>query len=282
MRATATWWKPEGTFTVAPARFTPSGGPASDTGGMTTPPRARPPVRSRLAWTTRARGWALGLALAAAPAATAQTHDVAAVLAALEASAAAVVDVQFVLEGVLIDEAGQNLRVEVEVAAIPAIPALGMYVLRPDAIADNQIVVDGDVVRNYTFLTNQVTLFDLDDPDAFGGLIAAGPDGELPVTLDLAAVFAGWSAAIVDRADTPRGAALVLRFDNLDPDGVVRYVLATVVENDWDPWRLTFYREADTLFADLVFRDWVRDQGLTREEVTYLPGDAEVLDRRRR
>jgi hypothetical protein len=42
------------------------------------------------------------------------------------------------------------------VLAIPGIPAAGLYILQPDAIADNQIVVDGDVVRSYTFLTNQV------------------------------------------------------------------------------------------------------------------------------
>lgn len=251
---------------------------------MTTASHPSPvaPRRPRPAARRVAAGWAFALLLAAAPAAAAQARDVADVLAALEASAAAIVDVSFVLEGVLIDEGGQNLRVEVEVAAIPSVPALGLYILRPDAIADNQIVIDGDVVRNYAFLTNQVSLFDLDDPDAFGGLIEANADGELPVNLDLAAVFAGWDAAVVGSEETPRGAALVLRFDNLDADGAIRYVLATVVEGTWDPWRLVFYREADTLFADLTFRDWIRDQGLTRAEVTYLPDDAEVLDRRRR
>lgn len=208
-------------------------------------------------------------------------RDVNEVLSDLEASAAGIVDVSFVLEGVLIDEAGQNIRVEVEVLAIPGIPAAGLYILRPDAIADNQIVIDGDVVRSYTFITNQVALFDLDDPDAFGGLIEADVDGDLPIDLDLAAVFEGWDATIVGDEETPRGNALVLRFDNLDPDAAIDYVLATVVEATMDPWRLTFFRDGDELFADLTFRDWQRDQGLTREDVTYLPDDAEVLDRRK-
>jgi outer membrane lipoprotein-sorting protein len=212
----------------------------------------------------------------------AQPRDVAEVLAALEASAASVIDLSFVLDGVLVDEAGQTIRVEVEIVAIPAIPAAGLYILRPDAIADNQIVVDGDVVKSYTFITNQVALFDLDDPDAFGGLIEADADGNLPISLDLATVFAGWSASIVGTDATPRGPGLVLRFNNLDPDADMQYVLATVVEATWDPWRLVFYRAGDEVFADLTFRDWKRDQGLTREDVTYLPDDAEVLDRRRR
>ena len=241
-------------------------------------PRAthpRPPATSR----RRAAVVALLLALVLV-ASHALAQGVDQVLADLEASAAGIVDVSFVLEGVLIDEAGQNIRVEVEVLAIPGVPAAGLYILRPDAIADNQIVIDGDVVRSYTFITNQVALFDIDDPDAFGGLVEADVDGELPIDLDLAAVFEGWDATIVGNDETPRGDAVVLRFDNLDPDAVIDYVLATVVEATMDPWRLTFYRAGDELFADLTFRDWVRDQGLTRDDVTYLPDDAEVLDRR--
>jgi outer membrane lipoprotein-sorting protein len=215
------------------------------------------------------------------PSARAQTHDVDAVLAALEARAAEIVDLSFVLEGQLIDEGGQTFRVEVEVLAIPGIPAAGMYILQPDAIADNQVVVDGDVVRSYTFLTNQVSLYDVDDPDAFGGLIEAGPDGGLPISLDLAAVFADWDAQVVGEESTARGPALVLRFDNRDPAATMQYVLATVIEGSWDPWRLTFYRAGDALFADLHFRDLEVNTGLTRADVTYLPDDAEVLDRRR-
>jgi outer membrane lipoprotein-sorting protein len=215
------------------------------------------------------------------PHAQAQTRDVGPVLAALEARAAEVVDLSFVLDGQLIDEGGQVFRVEVEVLAIPGIPAAGLYIIQPDAIADNQVVIDGDVVRSYTFLTNQVTLYHVGDPDAFGGLIEAGPDGGLPISLDLAAVFADWDARVVGEEMTARGPALVLRFDNRDPDATMQYVLATVLEGSWDPWRLAFYRAGDALFADLHFRDLEINTGLTRADVTYLPEDAEVLDRRR-
>jgi outer membrane lipoprotein-sorting protein len=220
---------------------------------------------------------ALVAALLAAPA-HAQDRSVDAVLAALEASAAAIVDLEFVLEGELIDEAGQTFRLEVEVLAIPSEPAIGLYILQPDAIADNQIVVVGDEVRNYTFLTNQVSLFDTSDPDAFGGLIEPSADGSLPLSLDLAAVFAGWDATIeADDGDT-----VTVRFVNRDPAAAMQTVLATVTTDTWDPVRLVFLRAGDALFADLRFVDWTRDQGLALEDVTYLPEDAEVLDRRRR
>jgi outer membrane lipoprotein-sorting protein len=220
------------------------------------------------------------LLLALLPFAMAQTPDVAEVLAGLEARAAEVVDLAFVLEGQLVDEAGQVIRVEVEVLAIPGIPAAGMYIVQPDALADNQVVIDGDVVRNYTFLTNQVSLYDLDDPDAFGGLIEADADGAVPISLDLAAVFADWDAQVVGEESTPAaGAGPALRQPRSGRQ--IQYVLATVLDGSWDPWRLVFYRAGDALFADLRFVDLEVNQGLTREDVTYLPEDAEVLDRRR-
>ncbi len=224
--------------------------------------------------------WLTALLLAGAalaPSAVAQERSVDDVLAALEASAAAIVDLAFILEGELIDEAGQTFRLEVEVLAIPSEPAIGLYILQPDAIADNQVVVVGDEVRNYTFLTNQVSLFDTSDPDAFGGLLEPSADGSLPLSLDLAAVFAGWDATIEEDA----GDTVTVRFTNRDPAAAMQTVLATVTTDTWDPVRLVFVRAGDAVFADLRFVDWTRDQGLTLEDVTYLPEDAEVLDRRR-
>jgi hypothetical protein len=209
-------------------------------------------------------------------------NDIESVLTELQASAARLVDVSFVLEGMLIDEGGQVFRLEIEVLAIPAIPALGTYILRPDAIADNQIVLDGEVVRSYTFITHQTTLFDIDDPDAFGGLLSVDAGGELPVNLDLAAVFADWEAQLIGPLATPRGPGLQLRFDNRDPSSDIGHVLALVIEGLWEPWQLQFFLRNGDLFADLTFRDFVRDSGLTRAEVVYLPEDAEILDRRRR
>jgi hypothetical protein len=208
-------------------------------------------------------------------------RDVADVLSALEASAAAIVDAQFVLDGVLIDEGGQTFAVEIEIMAIPGLPAAWAYILRPDAIADNMLVIDGRTVASYTFITHQTILFDLDDPDAFGGLLSVEPGGGLPIDLDLSVIFADWDAEIVDETATPRGPGVVLRFGNRDPQGQFAFVLATVVEGAWDPWRLAFYRQGGELFADLTFRDFVRNQGLSRADVTYLPEDAEVIDRRR-
>ena len=248
------------------------GSEVGDNRGM---PSLRPSLRPLHLLTTLS----LVAALLIPSPATARTIDE--VLSALEASAAALVDVSFVLDGVLIDEGGQSIRIEVEVLAIPGSRALGTYILRPDVIADNMIVIDGDVVRSYTFITHQTTLFNLDDPDAFAGLFEVPEGGEFPLDLNLAALFEGWRASLVGPADSGRGAGWRLRFDNLDPNAVIGHVLAVVTDGLWEPWTLSFYLQSGELFADLTFRDFQRDQGLSVAEVTYLPEDAETIDRRR-
>lgn len=213
-----------------------------------------------------------------AGAARAQTLGLDEVLTAIETTAAALEDVSFVVEGHLLDEVGQRLSVEIEVTALPNVPAASLYIVQPDALADNQVVIDGDVIRNYTYLTNQVSVFRADDPAALGGLVpeAAGAT----IDLNVGRVFANWDAEI-ESVDTAGGdERYTLRFDNRDPDGQIHHVLATVTRGVWLPERLVFYRDETEVFADLRFVDMVRDQGLTRAEVTYLPEDAEVIDRR--
>ena len=66
----------------------------------------------------------------------------------------AVVDVAFVLEGELIDEAGQTFRLEVEVLAIPSEPAIGLYILR-DEYAWAQRMIDW-MRRKFPHYTKQM------------------------------------------------------------------------------------------------------------------------------
>jgi hypothetical protein len=208
-----------------------------------------------------------------------QALEVDQVLRSITEETSALGDISFVLEGTLIDEAGQRIAVELEVMAMPNVRAASIYIVQPDALADNQVIIDGDVIRNYTFLTNQVSLFHADDPDALGGLFpeAAGAT----VDLDLARVFQGWDASIEAVETVEGGERYVIRFDNLEMGADIHHVLATVTADPWLPVRLVFYRSDSEVFADLAFVDVVVDQGLTVEDVTYLPDDAEVIDRRR-
>jgi outer membrane lipoprotein-sorting protein len=245
--------------------------------------------RRPLATSQIAAGLALTLLVAAAAVAAvlllvvatarAQHLDADAVLAELEARSASLQDVSFVLEGELYDEAGQRVAVEIEVMAIRSPRAASLYIIQPDALADNVVIVTDTEIRNYTFLTNQVAVYAADDPEAFGGLF---PGGEgFVLDLDLGRVFAGWEARVEHVEPGAAGDVYTLRFDNLDPAAEIHHVVAVIDASNWLPRQLTFYTREAEPFADLYLSGIEVDTGLDPGEVTWIPDDAEVIDRRR-
>lgn len=218
------------------------------------------------------------LILASAPAVAQQDAD--ALVDRVAETAEALRDVSFLLTGRLIDADGTEIPLELEVQAIPDRRVASAYVLQPDALADNILVLEDDTVANYTFLTNQVTLFDAGDPDALGGLIGGGEGEELEVTFDLERLFSGYEASTEGETETPHGPATIIRLDNLEQDAQIASVLATIPEATLLPYRLELLGPEGDLLAELVFEDLAVDTGLEASSVTYLPEDAEVIDER--
>lgn len=218
------------------------------------------------------------LLLASAPAFAQQDAD--ALLDRVAEAAEALTDVSFLLTGRLIDADGTEIPLELEAEAIPGRRVASAYVLQPDALADNILVLDGDTVANYTFLTNQVTLFDADDPDALGGLIGGAEDEGLEATFDLGRLFAGYEASIQGETDTPHGSATIVRLDNVEENAQIAWMSATIPESTLLPYRLELFGPEGDLLAELVFEDLVVDTGLDADSVTYLPEDAEIIDER--
>jgi outer membrane lipoprotein-sorting protein len=223
----------------------------------------------------------LALSLLVSGVVTAQSDPEAeALLNAVTERAAALEDASFLLTGRLIDPDGTEIALEIDVQTIPSERVASAYVLQPDALADNIIVLNGDTVANYTFLTHQVTLFDADDPDALGGLIGGGEEGALDVTFDLNRLFAGYRASLQGSTETPEGPAQRVRLDNVEEGAVIAWVEATIPDATRLPYRLAFHGSDDALLAELRFEDLRLDQGLAAADVTFLPEDAEILDER--
>lgn len=193
---------------------------------------------------------------------------------------AALEDAAFLLTGRLIDPDGTEIALEIDVQLVPEARAASAYIVQPDALADNIVVLDGDTVANYTFLTHQVTLFDASDPDALGGLVGAGADGAMELTFDLNRTFAGYEASTLGTADTEHGPATVVRLDNVEEGATIAWVEATVPDALDLPTRLLFYGSDGALLAEVAVEELRLDVGLTAEEVTYLPEDAEIIDER--
>ncbi len=230
----------------------------------------------------RAAAMVAVLALAASPA-LAQALDVDTVLANVTAAARALQDASFLLTGKLVDTDGTTITLEIEIEVVPPESLARAYIVQPDALADNEIVLDGPAVYNYTFLTNQVMVFDADDPDALGGLLPKGEDGaSAEISLDLGTIFAGYDASLDSVEKGANGDVYVVKFANKDPSALVLDVTARIDASDWLPRQLVFMQADGHVLAELNAENLEIDTGLDPAKVRQLPADAEVIDNRHR
>jgi len=207
--------------------------------------------------------------------------DVDTVLDNIATAARELQDASFMLSGKLIDADGTEIALEIDMLIAPQERLASAYIIQPDALADNQILLDGEAVYSYTFLTHQVTIFDADDPDALGGMLPADEDGATAnVSFDLGQIFAGYDATITDISEGEDGPVYHLNFKNIDPAAQILDVDASVPASDWLPRRLVFLGAAGNVLAELNAENLKIDQGIDPAVIRELPADAEIIDNR--
>jgi len=220
------------------------------------------------------------LALGAA-AAQGASEDVDTILDNIANAARELQDASFLLTGKLVDVDGTEIALEIDMLVAPQESLASAYIVQPDALADNQIVLDGGAVYSYTFLTHQVTIFDADDPDALGGMLPTDEDGSTAnISFDLGKIFEGYQAEIAEVTQGETGPVYLLHFTNIDPSAQIPDVQATVPASDWLPRQLVFYGDSGAVLAELNAENLQIDQGIDPETIRALPEDAEVIDNR--
>ena len=216
------------------------------------------------------------------PVARAQTLDIDTVLDNIAESARALEDAGFLLTGKLVNPDGTTITLEIDVLIVPPLSLGSAYIIQPDALADNIIILDGPSVLNYTFLTNQVMIFDADDPDALGGLLPSGDNGATAnISFDLSAILSGYVGSISEVKSGPHGETYVIHFVNIDPTAAILDVIAEVPSADWLPRRLVFIQSDGHVLAELNAERLEVNTGLDPDYVRELPDDVEVIDNRR-
>jgi len=221
--------------------------------------------------------WTISLALLSFGLAQDLTADE--VLAKLTASAESLQDASLLVSGRITDPTGSEMALELRAYLIPAQELVRIEFRQPAALADNFIVLDGEVVYNYLFVTNQVMIHSAGDPEALGVLFP-GAEGALTLSFDLSRLFDGWEASLIGYGPSPEGGVYLLRFSNSDPLAEIGHVNAKVVAERWIPYRLEFVASDGQVIAELLFTDLVRDQGLSPDDLRHLPPDAEIIDER--
>ncbi len=219
----------------------------------------------------------LSLMMLLAPLASAQDASAEEVLANFTAVADAASDASMLVLGELRNTDGSRYPIEIEVEIIPGEGVARLYILQPDAMADNFIVLTPEMTYSYNYMTNQIVLYDADDAAAFGGLVGDLEEGQtFTLTLDLAELFDGWEKSLQGYAE----GTYTLRFTNLDPGALIRQASLQVSEDTWLPGRIAVYGDSGEELLFLHLREVALDQGLQPADLIWYPGDAEVIDER--
>ena len=205
------------------------------------------------------------------------------VLANLKERASSLNDAKFLLTGKLVDADGTEFPLEIDVQIIPELTLARADFYQPDALADNFILVDGESLYNYIFLTNQATVLSANDPDALGGLLGGGGDSDentFELNLNLEEIFEGWDLTVNGYEDSPAGNVYLLEFDNLEENVMIHKVVGRVLDGEWVPYSLMFFGEDEVLLAELIFNNFETDLNPDPEDLRYLPDDVEIIDER--
>lgn len=220
------------------------------------------------------------LILAALLPAAAMAQDLTAekVLDNMTSTVDAATDASMVLYGEINTTDGGRYRIEIEAEVIPDAGLARLFILQPDALADNFIVLAPEHIYSYNYMTNQLVIYSPDDPAAFGGLIGETEEGtSFTLTLDLEQLFDGW---IPELGDTEDGAVTVT-FTNADPEASIATAVTTVDLSSWLPRAITVFGANGSQLLELELQDVQLDPGLDPEDLQWYPSDAEVIDERR-
>ncbi len=181
-------------------------------------------------------------------------------------------DISFRISGSA-DQGAGSQKLDLNVQTIPAVSLARVVFNAPDALADNVVVVDSQEVRNYLYLTNQVTVTSLSK--MMGGQDLGGLDlsqlsnlvGALKSRYDIKLL--GSSGAAPNR---------IYQLEASPKTGVQGGKSRIYIsENGWRPTRFQALDAGGKTVADLNVSDYKVNAGLTAARLKQLPKDAEII-----
>ncbi|WP_407636513.1 outer membrane lipoprotein carrier protein LolA [Deinococcus phoenicis] len=193
------------------------------------------------------------------------------ILNRVDAAQKAARDVTFRLSGSATLESSPQ-KIDLTVKSIPAQGLARLQFAAPDALADNVVVADRNEVRQYLFLTNQITVTPVKkaaDSAGFGGLDftrlsnAATLLSQYDVKLLGTSTVAG--KKVYQLEATPKNA------NTTDKARV------WITEAGWRPTRLQLVSSGNKVMADLNVTNYKVNSGLTVSGLRMLPKDAQVI-----
>ncbi len=178
-------------------------------------------------------------------------------------------DVSFRLTGSASLES-QAQKIDLTVRSIPAQGVARIQFNAPDALADNIVVADRNEVRQYLFLTNQITVTPIKKATAQAGL------GGLDFTRlsNVSDLLGDYTVRLL--GTTTSGGNKVYQLE-ATPKNSGDKARVWITEAGWRPTRIQFLGSGNRVLADLNVSNYRVNSGLTVAGLKTLPKDAQVI-----
>lgn len=193
------------------------------------------------------------------------------IVARVQASQKTIKDLSFKVSGTANLESGAQ-KLDFDVQAIPAQNVARINFNAPDALADNVVVVDNKKVRNYLYLTNQIT-----EQDVGRAASANGLDFNFSQFTDATALLGRYDVKLAETQNGPGGKVFVL--EGTPKNGASERTRIWIAEQGWRPVRLQVLGGAGRVVTDLNITNYKTNSNLSSARLKALPQDAEVVRR---
>jgi len=180
------------------------------------------------------------------------------------------------LQGRIVTPNGDAQEADLIVKTLPAEQIVRIEFQKPDALADNYVVITPEKVYNYLFLTNQVVVYPRAkarieglgfDLSRMGDLRKLGEQGEVV-----------WGAPESVTFQKRKAWHLVGRSSDPDGAGFAR-VEVWIDREEERPLRIAFSGAEGQVFSDLVWTTFQRAR-FAKGELVIFPPDAEWIEKR--
>lgn len=193
------------------------------------------------------------------------------ILNRVDAAQKAAKDVSFRLQGsATLESAAQ--KVDLTVKSIPAQGLARLQFMAPDALADNIVVADRNEVRQYLFLTNQVTV--TPTQKAAGGSGLGGLD--FTQLTNAATLLSQYDVKLLGTS-TVAGKKVYQLEAAPKNAGTSDRARVWITEAGWRPTRVQLVGSGNKVLADLNVTNYKVNSGLTASGLKTLPKDAQVI-----
>ncbi|WP_291429488.1 outer membrane lipoprotein carrier protein LolA, partial [Deinococcus sp.] len=139
-----------------------------------------------------------------------------------------------------------------------------------DALADNVVVADKNEIRQYLFLTNQITVT---TPQKAAG--SAGLSLDFTQLSNTASMLGSYNVKLLG-ATGPAGKRL-FQLEATPKSGGTDRTRVWITESGWRPTRIQVLNSGGKTLADLNVSNYRVNTGLTATEIKALPKDAQII-----